>query len=78
VTIPKLWGPPLFPIRPQECFLENEDGFDLFLLENGSGFIQLETCKQPFVQTYLLELENGTGTFLLENGSGSIELEVGP
>lgn len=77
MTIPKLWGPPLFPITRQVCFLENEDGFELFLLEDGSGFIQLETCRNVPVATYLLELENGTGTVLLENG-GSIELEIGP
>jgi hypothetical protein len=78
MTIPKLWGPPLFPVQKQVCFLQNEDGFDLFLLENGSGFIQLETCLNQPVGTYLFELENGTGTIRLENGGGSLELEIGP
>jgi hypothetical protein len=78
VTIPKLWGPPLFPIPERVCFLLNENGFDLFLLEDDSGFIQLETCNQPAVSTYLIELETGLGTIALENGAGSLELEIGP
>lgn len=78
--IPKIDGPPLVSteVPPTVCFLETEDGAGMFLLENGGGFIQLESCMQPPVSDQLLELEDGSGTFLLEGGFGSIELEVGP
>lgn len=78
MTIPKLFGPPLFPRPVLECFLEVENGFGLFALENDSGFIQLESCRFQPAATFLIALENGTGTLLLQNGTGSIELEVGP
>ena len=79
MTIPKLFGPSLFPVsRQQICFLAQEDDVDLFLLENGSGFIKLETCKNQPPATFLIELEDGSGTIFLEDGSGSLELEIGP
>jgi hypothetical protein len=70
----------LFPQSKIQCFLENEDGVSLFVLENERGFIQLESCAQfpPVTDTFLLEVETGDGTMLLENGGGSIELEIGP
>ena len=50
----------------------------MFLLEDGSGNIQLETCNQPpVVGTYFFELESGAGVLLTENG-GFFELEAGP
>lgn len=76
MTIPKLFGPSLFPRTIFQCFLEQEDGSSLFTLENESGWILLETCLQPV--TFLLELETEMGTIALENGGGSIELEIGP
>jgi hypothetical protein len=75
MTIPKLWGPDLYPNKPG-CFLEQEGNNSLFTLENESGWLLLEQC--PKVLSFLLELETETGTVLLENGSGSIELEIGP
>jgi hypothetical protein len=75
-VIPKITGPTLFTPPMQVCFLETEDGTGLFLLEDGSGFIQLETCNQIPVAVNLLELESGLGTILLESGNGSIQLEM--
>lgn len=76
VTIPKLWGPPLFPVGKPQCFLDQEDGSSLFTLENERGWLLLEQCPQ--VLSFLLELETETGNFELENGTGAIELEIGP
>jgi hypothetical protein len=76
--IPKIIGPPLFAQPVAVCFLETEDGTGLFLLEDGSGFIQLETCNQIPTADFLFELESGLGTILLESGNGSLELEAGP
>ena len=79
MTIPKLFGPDLFPnVLQQVCFLQQEGGIGLFLLENGQGFVQLESCKNAPPTTFLIELETGLGTIELENGAGSLELEIGP
>ncbi len=60
VTIPKLFGPDLFPnVLKQVCFLQQEGGIGLFLLENGQGFVQLESCKNAPPTTFLIELETG-------------------
>jgi hypothetical protein len=76
--IPKIEGPPLTGVNQLVCYLETEDGTGMFLLEDGSGNIQLETCNQPpVVGTYFFELESGAGVLLTENG-GFFELEAGP
>jgi len=78
VQIAKISGPSLFTTTPTVCFFETEDGSGMFLLETGSGYLQLEMCGQTPVGTYLFELETSAGTVLLESGSGSLELENGP
>lgn len=76
MTIPKIFGPPLFPLasRKQVCFLTQEDGTSLFTLETENGWLAVENCMQ--FTTFLLELETEMGTIGLETG-GSIELENG-
>lgn len=56
-------------------FLSQEDG-DLFLLEDGSGFILLETSPTtgPSIQQLFLQ-EDGSSFFLLEDGSGFLALQ---
>jgi hypothetical protein len=75
IAIPQISGPSLI-FRSSICFLATESG-DLFLLEDGSGFIQLQMCNQPS-NSYLFALENNSGTILLEDGVDSLELEDGP
>jgi hypothetical protein len=73
-VIPKLDGPALSIAGQNICFLETESGGS-FLLENGSGYIQLESCNQPPAVCFLTE-EDGTSMFLLESGTGYIQLET--
>ena len=79
IRIPKLFGPSAFTGLPtQVCFLETEDGSGMFLLEDGSGVIQLESCMQPPTASFFFELENSLGQILLENGVDFLEQEFGP
>jgi hypothetical protein len=79
IRIPKLFGPSAFTGLPtQVCFLETEDGTGMFLLEDGSGVIQLESCMQPPTASFFFELENSLGQILLENGVDFLEQEFGP
>lgn len=76
-VIPKITGPSLTPgIGVQVCFFEQESGDGMFFLEDGSGFLQLESCNNFGPTLSLIELENQSGTVLLEDSSGSIALEV--
>jgi hypothetical protein len=50
----------------------------MFLLEDGSGVIQLESCMQPPTASFFFELENSLGQILLENGVDFLEQEFGP
>lgn len=76
--IPKIWGPPLYPggTPTTVCFLATESG-GMFQLEDGSGYIQLQSCNQPG-DADVFELESGAGSLSLENGNGFLELEIGP
>ena len=71
--IPKIHGPPLWP-STAVCFFENEAGDGIFLLENGDGYLQLQSCT-PGAAADLLQLESSAGVILLEDGSGAIELQ---
>jgi hypothetical protein len=76
-VIPQIQGPALtFPFG--DCLILLEDNSGFIELENGRGFIALQTCFQLPAVTFLIELENGSGQILLENAQGYIELEIGP
>jgi hypothetical protein len=78
-VIPKIFGPPLIgDVNTPICYLETENGTGQFLLEDGSGYIALESCYHPPTGTYYFDLETGTGSILLEDGSTFLELEIGP
>lgn len=73
--IPKIYGPPLLVGGSVGvCFLQLQTGGGMFLLQDGSGFLELQSCKQ---QTNLFELQNGQGLFLLQDGKTFLELQVG-
>lgn len=78
-VIPKIYGPNLFPeVEAAVCFLEMEDGTSMFMLESGGGFVQLEQCMQPPLDTFYFEFETGDGVIQLENGQDFLEQEIGP
>lgn len=72
-VIPQIQGPPL--TLQTVCLFLLEDGSGFIELEHGDGFMRLETCFQLPAATFLIELEDGSGNILLENDQGYIALE---